>query len=80
MAISDNRDHVKRNGIDFRKERKEKSYKAKTSSRMQGMIHKMYTDGKTLQELTPVINLAQAIEDDTDDGYDSQDSTYSGDM
>ena len=40
----------------------------------------MYTDGKTLEELAPIINLAQAPENDTDDGYDSQDSAASDTM
>ena len=47
---------------------------------MNGMIHKMIADGSTIDELQPIINLCQAIDDDTDDGYESQDSTYSGDM
>ena len=80
MAISEHRDYVKRNGIDFKKGRNEKSYKAKTLPHMQGMIHKMYADSKTLQELTPIINLVQAIEDDTENGCDSHDSNYSGGM
>ena len=80
MAVADNRDHVKRNSIEYKKEKKQKTYKAKTSSKMNGMIHKMYTDGKTLEELAPIINLAQALENDTDDGYDSQDSAASDTM
>ena len=46
---------------------------------MNGMIHKIIADGSTMEELKPIINLAQAIDEDTDDGYDSQDLAYSGD-
>ena len=42
---------------------KKKSYKAKTTLCMQGMIHTMVTDGTTEEELAPFINLAYALED-----------------
>ena len=69
---------VKRNIRDYRKERKEKVYKAKTTSRMRGMIHKMYTEGQTEEQLTPIMHLAQALEEASDDDeYDSDDSQSS---
>ena len=80
MASATNKDHIQRNALDFKKERKEKTYKAKTSSKMRGMIRKMVADGSTMKELTPIINLAQAIEDDSDDGYDSDDSASPDNM
>jgi len=80
MAATANKEHIQRNAADFKKERKEKSYNAKRSSKMNGVIHKMIADGSTMDELQPIINWCQAIDDDIDDGYESQDSTYSGDM
>ena len=47
---------------------------------MHGMIRTMIADGRSMEELQPIINLAQAIDEDTDEGDDSQDSEYSGDM
>ena len=58
MNVSDNKDCVRRNCIDFKQERKERLYKTKTSSRMNGMINNMFNDGSTMEELTPFINLA----------------------
>jgi len=33
-----------------------------------------------MQELTPIINLAQALDDDSDNGYESNNSATSDDM
>ena len=44
------------------------------------MIRKMTTKGSTTKELTQIINLAQAIEDDSDDGFDSDNSASSDNM
>ena len=80
INIAENRDHLERSNIDFRQEKKEKAYKAKTSSRMNVMIYEMYNDGSTLEELIPIINLAQALDDDSDNGYESSNSATSDDM
>ena len=56
---------TKRNVTDFRNERCEKAYKAKTESRLQGVIHKMVKEGSTEEELTPYVNMAYALEDDS---------------
>ena len=77
MASITNKDHIQRNTLDFKKERIEKTYKAKTSSKMRGMIRKMASKGSTMKELTPIINLAQVIEDDLDNGFDSDNSASS---
>ena len=80
MSVAENKDVIKRNVIEFKQERKEKAYKAKTSSRMNGMIHKMFEDGSTMEQLTPIINLAQALNDRSDNEYESSDSYTSDDM
>ena len=74
MAMANSNEHVKRNAIDFKEEKKEKSYKVRTTLRMNGMIHRMYTDGRIMEELVPMINFARLLNDDTDDFYDSQNS------
>ena len=80
MSVAENKDAINRNVIEFKQERKEKAYKAKTSSRMNGMIHKMYEDGSTMEQLSPIINLAQALNDGSDNEYESSDSSTSDDM
>ena len=47
---------------------------------MNGMINKMLNDGSTMEELTPFINLAQALDNNSDNGYDSSNSNTSGEM
>ena len=80
MASSANKEYIRQNQLDFKKEQKEKTYKAKTSSKMQGMNRKMVANGSILEELTAIINLAQDMEDNSDDGYDSSESVSSSDM
>ena len=63
-----------------KKEPKERAYKAKTSSRMNGMIKKMFEAGSSMEQLTPIINLAHALDDGSDNGYESSDSSTSDDM
>ena len=75
LSNKDNEEVIKQNIRDYRKERKEKLYKAKTSSKMRGMIHKMYDTGTKEEHLYPIMHVAQALEDDYDtDDYDSDGS------
>lgn len=46
---------------------------------MNGMINKMYNDGSTIEELTPIINLAQALDDNSDEGYESSSNASTSD-
>ena len=72
---NENGDLIKRNIRDYRKERKERQYKSKTASKMRGAIHKMYAEGTSEKDLTPIIRLTQAMEEsDDDDDYYSDDS------
>ena len=74
MNVTENKDVIKQNVIEFKQERKEKAYKAKISSRMNGMIHKIFEIGSTMEQLTPIINLAQALDDGSDHKYEYSDS------
>ena len=80
LGNAENKDVIKQNAIAFKQERKERAYKAKTSSRMNGMIKKMFEAGSSMEQLTPIINLAHALDDGSDNGYESSDSTTSDDM
>ena len=75
LSNKDNEDLAKRNVYNYRKERKEKRHKAKTTSRMRGVIHQMYASGKSEEEITPIIHLAQAMEDTSDDDESDSDAS-----
>ena len=45
LSNNEKKDMIKRNIRDYRKERKYKQFKNRTTSRMRGAIHKMYTKG-----------------------------------
>ena len=80
MNVPENKEFVKRNLVYFKQERKEKVYNAKKSSRTNGMIQKKFNDGSTMEELTSIINIAQALDDNSDNEYDSSNSTTSDEM
>ena len=78
LSIPSNNDYVKQINISFRRERKEKSQKAKTNRRMRGIINRMTDAGGTAKEIDPIINLAREFEDDTesDDNFSDDDEDH----
>jgi len=72
-----NEEIVKRNNRGYRKEQKEKYIKAKTSPRMNGMIHKLYTEGKLEEGPTLIIKLVHVLGEEIDEDYKSSDASTS---
>lgn len=80
LSNTDNDETSKRNLRDYKKERRDRASKSKTSRKMHGVIRKMVTDGATEEALQPIIRLAYAMDDTSDDeehDYDSDDSSSS---
>ena len=77
LSNSENDELTKRNIRQYRQDRKERKYKNKKTTRMRGMIRKMYANGATEDTMTPIIHLTHAMEDSSDDEYYSGNDSMS---
>ena len=70
---------VKSNTYRYRKDRKEKSLKAKRSSKMSGVIRQLEDQGHTPTEIAPMIHMARALENISDTDYSDSDTSDASD-
>ena len=66
FTAPDNDSHMKRNARDYCKKRKDKASNSRKATRMNGIIHQLTSTGTPLKDLNPMMNFAQALQDDTD--------------
>ena len=76
ISNPDNERIVKENLKLFRKDRKDKAYKSRTNTRLNGVIHKLTSEGASPLDLDPFMKLAHALECPSDYDYSSDDESY----